>query len=53
MRPAWSRRRLQNLDDGAFLRGHRCADCGRVFLTVQRVIVDAEDVEKSVEWTAD
>lgn len=43
-----TRRRRHPLADGGILRAHRCLDCDRAFLSVQRVISDpleAEEIE--------
>ena len=37
--------RARALTDGGILRAHKCLDCERLFLTVQRVLDDAEAVE--------
>ncbi len=32
------------------MRGHRCMACGERFLTVQRVVRDAEMIEPLIAW---
>lgn len=45
--------RLRYAADGSVLRGHRCEDCGQLFLSAQRVVgaTEAEDIESLIAAT--